>query len=219
MKNIFPKNIFGKMSFDLGPAALSGDNLPTKSEVYQYLLYLEDVKKGTGEWNRRTTLTTKAQCVADDVAAVWDKAGIPHKLDTDWYKRERQVEVVLTRARALKKVPAGQNKTEDFLQKVAEMQKLFDVAKCQCNLGDGWCSCARDDQVPSNSKQFLIDQRSERKLTLSQIDRAVSLRSGAVREAEDRKRREEMTAQMEQEQNRAEKRQRREEKKMDEEVM
>ena len=125
----------------------------------------------------------------------------------------------MLRARALNKVPVWRNKTEEFTQKVSDLQKLFDVAKCQCDLGDGWCSCAPGDQVPSNSLEFLKDQRAERKLTVAQIDRAASLRSGAARDAEDRKRREEMTEQLEQEHSRAEKRQKREEKKMDTALM
>ena len=205
------------MSFVVEPTALSGDNLPTKCEVFQLFLHLDQVKKEAKEWNQNTSLAIKALSIADDVAAVWDKAGIPHSLVGR--NRGKRVETIVLRARALNKVPVWRNKTEEFTQKVSDLQKLFDVAKCQCDLGDGWCSCAPGDQVPSNSLEFLKDQRAERKLTVAQIDRAASLRSGAARDAEDRKRREEMTEQLEQEHSRAEKRQKREEKKMDTALM
>ena len=62
-----------------GDAALKGDMLPTKMEVFQHYQYLTEVKKESGEWHNTTQTCVKAKHVAEDVAHVWERGGLPHR--------------------------------------------------------------------------------------------------------------------------------------------
>ena len=62
---------------------------------------------------------------------------------------------------------------------------LFDIAKCKCMDND--CACPRECKVPSKEREFLADQRSNRKMMISTVDRKES-RALEKREIRKRKR-------------------------------
>ena len=150
---------------------LPDDILPTEIQIYQHYLYLLEVKSESGEWNNFTPLEEKVKILISDVAAQWDKTGIPHDLSE---KRGRlRIESVISRIRKLK------GRDEKILEK---FQNLCDVARCKCT---NHCNCILEDQVPSAWKEFLADQRRERKLSL----RKFSLRGATEKSESERKRR------------------------------
>ena len=156
------------------------DVLPTELQVYQHYLYLDEVKKKSGEWNRKTPLATKAKVVASSIAEQWDKCSIPHE-GLSGRKTELKVERLISRVRDFKK-----GRDEDILGKFG---KIFDIARCKCL---GHCTCALEDQVPPTWKTFLEDQRGERQMVGTLTSRKLSLRGASVREEEDRKRKAEL---------------------------
>ena len=104
------------------------------------------------EWIRiGTTLTEKSKWVALSVSEQWKKTNIPHE-DCSTRNSGKRVELLITSVRNFKK-GRGVDMNVQF-------GKLFDIAKCKC---PGQCTCSPEDQVPPVWKQFLEDQRGERK--------------------------------------------------------
>ena len=64
-----------------GSAALKGDVLPTMMEVFQHYQYLTEVKNKNGEWHKITQKCVKATHVVEDVENVWERGGLPHRLE------------------------------------------------------------------------------------------------------------------------------------------
>lgn len=66
-------------------------------------------------------------------------------------------------------------KSEKNLQKLkdlqiqAEKKTLFDASACKCEDFE-LCSCSRLSKVPLKEKEFLIDQRTTRKMLIGSVD-------------------------------------------------
>lgn len=59
--------------------------------------------------------------------------------------------------------------TEKIHKFVADCEMLFDIAACKCvNLSA--CSCEKDKKVPINEREFLIDQRTNRRMFIGNVD-------------------------------------------------
>ena len=63
-----------------GSAALKGDVLPNMMEVFHHYHYLNEVKNESGEWHKITQKCVKATHVVEEVANVWERGGLPHRL-------------------------------------------------------------------------------------------------------------------------------------------
>src|SRR6218665_1124527 len=48
--------------------------------------------------------------------------------------------------------------------------KLFDIAACKCLDVPQLCKGAKDRNVPQEERQFLIDQRTSRNMTIGHVD-------------------------------------------------
>ena len=48
-------------------------------EVFQHYQYLTEVKNESGEWHKTTQTCVKVKHVAEDVAHVWERGGLPHR--------------------------------------------------------------------------------------------------------------------------------------------
>ena len=158
---------------------LPDDVLPTELQIFQHYLHLRKVKTESGEWHTKVSMATRAKALMPDIAAVWSNFGIPHHLSGR--KGEQRVERLLSRFQDFMK---NINKKNDD-EIVANFGKLFDIARCSCSID---CTCALDDQVPPSLKEFLKDQRGERKIS----GRKLSLRGATAGLELDRKRRAEM---------------------------
>ena len=53
------------------------------------------------------------------------------------------------------------------------LHQLFDIAACQCQDLVA-CKCDKDMKVPQRERQFLMDQRTTRKMQIGTIDRKVT---------------------------------------------
>ena len=73
-------------------------------EVFQHYQYLTEVKNESGEWHKTTQTCVKAKHVAEDVAHVWERGGLPHR-----QADSRIVIAVLDRAIRIK-----ENKTKNY---------------------------------------------------------------------------------------------------------
>ena len=109
----------------LGEAAKLGQgDLPTGLAIYAHYLHLRIEKRQSGEWKQNTSFGEAVRVVTCDVAAQWDKTGIPHILNSR--DGRRKISIFLTKCHTLCKVPA-ERRAEGFGQ---EFNCLFDVAAC-----------------------------------------------------------------------------------------
>ena len=67
----------------------------------------------------------------------------------------------------------GRKNTETFQNKLAAFQKiicsLFDISACKCTDFEE-CACPKEKIVPIEERNFLVDQRSSRKMYVGPID-------------------------------------------------
>jgi hypothetical protein len=81
---LFSQSSFGEARMAAvagGGAAWKGDMLPTKMEVFQHYQYLTEFKNKSGEWHKTTQKCVKAKHVVEVVANVWERGGLPHRLE------------------------------------------------------------------------------------------------------------------------------------------
>ena len=127
------------------PAKLRDDILPTELDIYKHYLYLNAVRVRSGEWKQHTSLSEKVKFVGSEVAAIWDRTGIPHALSGKCKVRakwEKRVTTIIIKGRNLNKV-AMHKREDDFGQ---ELNILFDVALCS-HTEKEVCSCKLQDKV------------------------------------------------------------------------
>ena len=61
---------------------------------------------------------------------------------------------------------------ETYVNLKVRFECLFDILCCRCELGDNPCrNCPLDKQIPDLEVQFINDQRSERNMIISGIDK------------------------------------------------
>ena len=126
------------------PKLLIGDSLPTIVDIDQHCRHLRELKINSEEWSKATDKNTIARCLMEDVASVWQKTPIPHKLMGK--EGERRMVTLLERIRDLKRIKRPK-RGEIFLK---ELNSIFDVAKCPHLVP---CNCSEEDQVPSSWTQ------------------------------------------------------------------
>lgn len=133
---------------------MKGNVLPTKSDVLQHYLCIND-KNWCG-------------IVHQDVISIWKKAGIPIRSKSSII---RSIKDLLFEYKTLRKYGAASKSSRPGLKiKVstfkAKINKLFDIASCTCVKN---CSCSDENKIPHSHIRFVEDQRSTRKMTISKL--------------------------------------------------
>ena len=99
-------------------------------EVFQHYQYLTEVKNESGEWHKTTQTCVKAKHIAEDMAHVWERGGLPHR------QAYRGIVIaVLDRAIRIKK----------------KLFQSFDVSCCLQNDKEE-CDCEPECQVTDSKK-------------------------------------------------------------------
>lgn len=137
-----------------------GDQLPTYGDVLRniFFLYNEELK----QTRRSAALKSFVTIVGGEITKIWERTRIPI------YQR-RSVENKVTRAvdkyQHFNKHKRS-NATE-FQKYVASLAALFDIAHCKCDIQNSRCKCSdKQHQIPDSDVEFIIDQRTGRKLNL-----------------------------------------------------
>lgn len=115
-----------------------------------------------------------SEFVVDKLEDIWNKASIPV------VSRKRIVKLLQTYhtkyLNLLKPFKSRQNnstyKTKIQSLKNEASTRLFDIAACKCDLTSEpvLCICEKSRKVPAIEVPFLLDQRSARKMAISNID-------------------------------------------------
>lgn len=139
----------------------------------------EDVMK-CYEWNRlqlkisRNTIKEPsfldiAELVSQKVEDVWRKSSLPTVSHTRVIQLLKAYHLKCKNLiKSLKRLSADQK--NDFIQ---HSRVLFDICSCKCKQIQ-LCCCPRENKVPKEEQQFLLDQRQERKMRIGGIDRILT---------------------------------------------
>jgi hypothetical protein len=133
--------------------------LPTRLQVGRYFLSLKDSKYSCN----KDTVPQVSQTLID----LWTRAGIPSQ---PLKNVKLKVSRLMDEAAQASKQGQKAVKTVNFME---TLHQLFDIAACQCE-DLGACKCDRDMKVPQRERQFLMDQRTTRKMHIDTIDRKVT---------------------------------------------
>ena len=152
---------------------LTSHQLPTIHEVMKHYSFVRTQRSKTVK-----SSDIVAQ-VADNVNDVWIKASIP----TVTIQRVKQkIESLHQNVRSLLK-RKGEAKDAGILLAQQEGLSLFDISACQC-LDFNNCNCPKQCRVPTLEREFLSDQRNERKMRIGSLDKEVSCKLSKKSERE-----------------------------------
>jgi hypothetical protein len=123
---------------------------------------------------KEPTSSEISDILANKINEIWLKASIPTVSMT------RIIQLIKSHHEKYKKLlwyPASkrngqyEQRVNDFREQAT--RNLFDIAACKCsNLS--LCTCGKLSKVPTLEHKFLEDQRSERKMMISTVDRATT---------------------------------------------
>ncbi|KAK0049303.1 hypothetical protein Bpfe_021191 [Biomphalaria pfeifferi] len=138
--------------------------LPTNRQVAQHFLHM---KKRKNDSNK-----DKYRAVSDAVISLWNKASIPTMHYRSVIKR---VETMISTGSELSRSKSSSERQSTFL---ATLDSLFDIAACKCSMSYDnstkqvsiSCNCPRNLKVPPDELLFLYDQRTSRKMFMTNID-------------------------------------------------
>lgn len=159
----------------LGPyKELDDRQLPTLKDVFKCILFVKnDLKlKCNGKDASNSEVFS---IVFEEINKIWIKASIPI------VTKERVIQLIKSsfeKYLSLKRYPKSKQNSsfDNKLQYFLELsEKLFDIAACKCTSFES-CSCLKLKKVPINERTFLVDQRNDRKMVISGIDRKETAR-------------------------------------------
>lgn len=120
--------------------------------IFKYNEHFKQTKKSMA-------LKTFVTETLDELLQLWQKAKIPTiKPHSVRVKMERLIEDYYS---------AGKYRNAESF--VAPIDSLFDIASCKCNLIAANCRCKPEFSIPETAKEFIIDQRADRKMTIPHI--------------------------------------------------
>lgn len=148
---------------------LPGNILPSYEDIMKYYLWTIHFDCPNKDLVRNTSET-----VALKVEETWRNASIPiieHRVVVkriqEYHKKYRNL---LKPYKARKNVESYKKKIKKF---VDESKRLFDIATCKC-ANQNVCVCERTRKIPTSERNFLNDQRSDKKMIIGGVDVATS---------------------------------------------
>jgi len=173
------------------PSRLSGVVLPTYENTMKYYISVKNNLKSSCS-GQEPSVADINEIVSREVEEIWSKASIPvvshhrvlHMLRAYHDKYKKVLKPIKNKQRQ------NREKSQDNVNRFRNESKvLFDIAACKCKLFTT-CTCAKDRKVPTSEQQFLCDQRNDRLMVISSIDRKASkkINEKLKRKSEEQKR-------------------------------
>lgn len=164
------------------PKVLSEICLPTYDDVMRYYIYIRHELKPDPS-SKEPSVSEILDVLMKKVELVWIKSSIPTvsrtrmvQMGKAYHDKYRNI----LRSKGRKGTESYDLAVERFLN---ESKRLFDVASCKCKLFSE-CKCSKEKKVPVLEQMFLVDQRTDRKMCISTVDKSVTK---ILRQREDRK--------------------------------
>jgi DNA-binding protein YbaB len=140
--------------------------LPTYRDIARYFLYLKENTSLRGNNAIYMQITI-------DVQRLWRKASLPIISEK---AIQHKVKRFIDKGTKLVRSKTSTNLTNAYKN---QMAGVFDICACQCKTAEqssssGYakieCTCRREEKVPQEEIQFLVDQRTYRKMYIAGID-------------------------------------------------
>ena len=143
------------------PKVLSSSTLPSYDDViracqFERITLLEISRK-------EPAFSTICELVATSIIKITNSASIPavslkrvKDMINNYYQKFK---IFLYNYKARTDTLLSQTKLNDFR---SQSKMLFDIAACKC-LGFSACSCVSAKKVPQKGREFLLDQRTNKK--------------------------------------------------------
>ena len=152
------------------PKNISERCLPTYKEVMKYYIYVRlQIKQ-----RKDPLFKAIAAVVAQSLEILWKKASIPH------LSRKRITSMLQQNRHKMNNLLKSKSKNCDnykrkfqLLQDLAH-KNLFDVSACKC-LDIERCTCKLKNRVPLAERDFLCDQRSDRRMVITELDKVSTI--------------------------------------------
>ena len=138
---------------------LPTNELPTCLQIARHFLFLKDHKSSSN----KDVIPQLSQALVD----LWIRAGIPPQpLKNVKTKLMR----LMDEGSKASKHGIIAERSKKFLDSLNE---LFDIAACQCKdlLA---CNCAKELKIPARERDFLVDQRTVRRMQIGKVDKPVT---------------------------------------------
>ena len=168
--------------FKLGhPSLLSPSCLPLEVDVYNAIVQSRLDLQATSSSNKPIQNKEIYLKVLEDLKHIWiDKGNLPVISDRTILEK---IEKVHIKGKSLLKIPnerrlkmlesdpskVNKNKSHE----IDMLHKLFDICSCKCETRDS-CSCPGTRKVSLREWEFLVDQKTDRKMQIGNIDKQVT---------------------------------------------
>lgn len=162
--------------------------LPTYEQVMKHCAFIRFGKKMSA---KEPTFADISEEVAVQLKEIWEKASIPvvshDRILQLLQKYHEKYKNLMKPFKERQNNDTYKAKLQGF--KEAAQVTLFDIAacKCKCDLSSPLCTCNKSRKVPANEREFLLDQRTVRKMFISSVDKT---ESRSIKRKEKRKERE-----------------------------
>lgn len=152
------------------PKDLSIAKLPTHKDIILCSNYERKRLGKLSKNNKEPRFSDIAGIVAEKVINLYKKVSIPQvtytrviQLIRDIHNRYQKIKRNINRVNTSDTLPT---KLRDYLSSI---DKLFDIASCKCDFLRS-CTCPKEQKIPFDIQNFLVDQRNERKLKIPCTD-------------------------------------------------
>lgn len=144
--------------------------LPTYEDVMKcYLFHASDLTENKKQL--KGLVGDTAEKVSSKIEELWEKASIPV---IDHRSIVRRIRGYHDKYRMLLKPYKTRKLTQTYINSLEkfkmESKRLFDIAACRCDISKV-CNCEKSRKVPLCEREFIQDQRSERKMCIGGLDR------------------------------------------------
>ena len=151
--------IFGK------PNDQTNRCLPTYSDVMKCYLF---ERMNTKTSAKQPSLKDCIEAIIMKLISIWNRSPIPIVTEKRIYD---MLKAYHSKYRSILKPFKSRQNDTNYRQKIDQFidkaNVLFDIAACKCMDA---CSCPSQKRVPQLEKNFLLDQRSSRKMAIANVD-------------------------------------------------
>lgn len=167
------------------PEKLPVSQLPTYNDIMKYYLFIRHELK-PDITTKEPTVHEISERLAQEVLEIWQKSSLP----TVSFKRILQlIRVYHDKYRCLMKPYRGRQTNIKYQEKInkfiSDSHSLFDICICKCKVISD-CNCPKECRIPKVEVDFLLDQRTTRKMMIGGVDVATTAKNKKKQERKEK---------------------------------
>lgn len=150
--------------------------LPTYYDVMKHYLFVQHDMKNKNN-GKEPSYKDISDNVISCIESVWKKASIPvvstrriQDMIKKYHEKYRKIIKLLSAKGSANKLEKVKTFRDDA------KRKLFDICLCKCTELKR-CNCSLSNKVPKEEQEFLLDQRTTRKMFIGSVNRALTIKT------------------------------------------